>query len=151
MPFATSHARFSAALDCKDPIELLQRHLRPLLRRTKATIGADGKPIVELPPKEVFTCYVELSEAEHRFYSGLHSRTRAEFQSYLSGAEDGKTATMSTSAKYTSVLALILRLRQACNHPYLALSKVTPSSTTSPNTWGVARHVRPKSFSARRG
>lgn len=49
--------------------------LQPLLlRRTKATRGGDGEPIVALPPRTVHTVEIDLSDAEREFYDALLAR-----------------------------------------------------------------------------
>ena len=51
-----------------DRLQLLRRALQPLmLRRTKQTRGADGQPMVGLPPKHVRVERVPLSAEEVRF------------------------------------------------------------------------------------
>ena len=128
---ARSHVSWSAALaPPNQPIAVLRRHLRPLLlRRTKGTRDANGEPIVQLPPRTVRTLYVALSEEEQDFYSTLHSRSRAQFEAYVA---EGRALT-----QYSSVLALLLRLRQACDHPFLVLSR----SDTTASFSTVARHL----------
>ena len=66
----------------------LKAILAPLmLRRTKACRGADGRPIVELPPKDVETLYVELSDGERAFHDAVRKAARAEFEGLeLAGA-----------------------------------------------------------------
>ena len=105
--FAANQASWTAALTAAHvaPLELLQRHLRPLLlRRTKACRGADGAPIVSLPPRTVRVVRLDFSAEERDFYTALHSRSRAQFEAYVA---EGRAL-----SQYTSVLGLILRLRQ---------------------------------------
>ena len=136
---ARTHARWSAALaPPNQPIAVLRRHLRPLLlRRTKGTRDVNGEPIVQLPPRTVRTLYVALSKEEQDFYSTLHSRSRAQFEAYVA---EGRALT-----QYSSVLALLLRLRQACDHPFLVLSR----SDTTASFGAVARHLGAGSSTAR--
>jgi SNF2 family DNA or RNA helicase len=49
----------------------------------------------------------------------------------------GGSVSVSGFSQYTSVLALILRLRQACDHPYLALSRADTDATSS----ALSRHL----------
>ncbi|KAI9000358.1 SNF2 family N-terminal domain-containing protein [Hyaloraphidium curvatum] len=80
-----------------------------MLRRTKASVDGAGKPLLELPPKDVDLVRCELGERERAFYDSLEGRMRAEFEG-MAAAEQ---------RKYTTVLTLILRLRQCCDHPAL--------------------------------
>lgn len=113
-----------------DPVALdrLQHILSDvLLRRTKSTKGKDGKPIVTLPPKTVEIVTLKMSSAEAEFYAALRERSRAEFYGYVSSG--------SALSSYIQILALLLRLRQCCDHPLLALGvppKVPKSSVLSP-------------------
>ena len=50
----------------KDRLNVLMQTL--LLRRTKADVGIDGKPIVNLPEKLAETHLIDLSEDEWRVY-----------------------------------------------------------------------------------
>ena len=131
VPIAKSHAAFTAALaPPAHPLHVLQTHLRPLLlRRTKASTDVDGKPILVLPPRTVRTVYLEMTAEERDFYTALHSRSRAQYESYLA---EGRVL-----SKYSSVLALLLKLRQACAHPFLALSR----SDTSTSLTELTRHL----------
>ncbi|KAJ8432485.1 hypothetical protein Cgig2_012703 [Carnegiea gigantea] len=81
-----------------------------MLRRTKAT-HLDGQPIITLPPKYVKLKKVEFSEEERYFYSRLEADSRAQFQAY---ADSG-----TVKQNYVNILLLLLRLRQACDHPLL--------------------------------
>ncbi|KAL2931938.1 Helicase-like transcription factor CHR28 [Bienertia sinuspersici] len=81
-----------------------------MLRRTKGTL-LDGKPIINLPPKSVMLKKVEFSEEERDFYSRLEADSRAQFQAY---ADSG-----TVKQNYVNILLMLLRLRQACDHPFL--------------------------------
>jgi DNA repair protein RAD5 len=87
-----------------------------ILRRTKDTIdGITGKAIVTLPARRIQLHSVNFSDAESDFYKALYMRSKAEF--------DGYVATGTLSNNYATILTLLLRLRQACNHPFLVLGK----------------------------
>ncbi|CAO2842686.1 unnamed protein product [Amaranthus hypochondriacus] len=81
-----------------------------MLRRTKGTL-LDGKPIINLPPKSVNLKKVEFSDKERDFYRSLEADSRAQFQAY---AESG-----TVKQNYVNILLMLLRLRQACDHPFL--------------------------------
>ncbi|KAG0034906.1 hypothetical protein BGZ81_002313 [Podila clonocystis] len=80
------------------------------LRRTK-TCKIDGKPILELPPRNVEKVSIPFSVDEKAFYDALETRTRERFNAYV------KAGTVMKN--YSNVLVLLLRLRQACCHPHL--------------------------------
>ena len=99
-----------------DPSALnrLRAVLQPLMiRRTKATLGEDGQPIVSLPSKEVVTVSLTFSSAEREFYDSLLARSR--------GVINRLVASGTAATSYIQMLTLLLRLRQACSHPFLLL------------------------------
>ncbi|KAJ7946934.1 Helicase-like transcription factor CHR28 [Quillaja saponaria] len=81
-----------------------------MLRRTKGTL-LDGDPIITLPPKFVELKKVDFSREEREFYSRLEADSRAQFQEY---ADAG-----TVKQNYVNILLMLLRLRQACDHPLL--------------------------------
>ncbi|KAI3409269.1 uncharacterized protein J3R85_019505 [Psidium guajava] len=81
-----------------------------MLRRTKGTL-LDGEPIIVLPPKLVELKKVEFSTEERDFYSRLESDCRAQFQKYAAAG--------TVRENYVNILLMLLRLRQACDHPLL--------------------------------
>eukprot|EP00268_Persea_americana_P048356 TRINITY_DN5101_c0_g1_i2.p1 TRINITY_DN5101_c0_g1~~TRINITY_DN5101_c0_g1_i2.p1 ORF type:complete len:1056 (+),score=215.09 TRINITY_DN5101_c0_g1_i2:242-3409(+) len=81
-----------------------------MLRRTKGTL-IDGKPIINLPPKLVSLKKVDFSEAERGFYSRLEADSRAQFKVYAAAG--------TVKQNYVNILLMLLRLRQACDHPLL--------------------------------
>ncbi|KAH7302007.1 hypothetical protein KP509_23G052300 [Ceratopteris richardii] len=95
---------------------LLKAILRPLmLRRTKDTLDKSGRPILELPPCETEVVECEFSEAERDFYDALYKRSKVKFDQFV---EQGKVL-----HNYASILELLLRMRQCCDHPFLVLSR----------------------------
>ncbi|XP_068668261.1 helicase-like transcription factor CHR28 isoform X2 [Aristolochia californica] len=81
-----------------------------MLRRTKGSL-LDGKPIINLPPKTVLLKKVDFSGEEREFYSRLEADSRAQFKEY---ADAG-----TVKQNYFNILLMLLRLRQACDHPLL--------------------------------
>ncbi|XP_019445634.1 PREDICTED: helicase-like transcription factor CHR28 isoform X2 [Lupinus angustifolius] len=81
-----------------------------MLRRTKGTL-LDGKPIISLPPKHVKLKKVDFSREERDFYSRLEADSRAQFQEYANAG--------TVKQNYVNILLMLLRLRQACDHPLL--------------------------------
>ncbi|KAK6201549.1 SNF2 family N-terminal domain-containing protein [Scheffersomyces amazonensis] len=80
-----------------------------LLRRTKDSL-IDGKPILSLPKKHVISDFVEMDKEEKSFYESLESGIQSKAQTLMSQKKVGL---------YSSILTLLLRLRQACCHQYL--------------------------------
>lgn len=97
--------------------ERLRAVLGPIiLRRTKDTVDkATGKAIVTLPKRNIYLQKVQFSKAENEFYQSLFQRSKAEF--------DGYVASGTLANNYATILTLLLRLRQACDHPFLVLGK----------------------------
>lgn len=82
-----------------------------MLRRSKAD-KIDGKPLLELPPKIVEIDESRLKGEELKFYTALESKNQALAKKLLNN---------STRGSYSSVLTLLLRLRQACCHSELVV------------------------------
>ncbi|KAF8411198.1 hypothetical protein HHK36_003742 [Tetracentron sinense] len=81
-----------------------------MLRRTKGTL-LDGKPIINLPPKTVELKKVVFSKEERDFYNRLEADSRAQFKVYAAAG--------TVKQNYVNILLMLLRLRQACDHPLL--------------------------------
>jgi DNA repair protein RAD5 len=98
-------------------LDVVQTVLEPLvLRRTKDMKGQDGKPIVDLPPKQIEKVYLDFSEKERAIYNFISARAR---RTYVQNAEAG-----TVMKNYSMILGLILRLRQACCDPTLVHQRV---------------------------
>ncbi|KAI3420505.1 uncharacterized protein J3R85_012718 [Psidium guajava] len=97
-------------------LKLVQTILKPImLRRTKFTTDREGRPILVLPPADVKIIYCELSEAEKDFYEALFKKSKVKFDQFV---EQGRVL-----HNYASILELLLRLRQCCDHPFLVMSR----------------------------
>ncbi|KAI5059598.1 hypothetical protein GOP47_0025917 [Adiantum capillus-veneris] len=97
-------------------LRILQAILKPLmLRRTKESTDQEGRPILELPPSEASVVNCEFSEAERDFYDALYKKSKVKFDKFV---EQGRVL-----HNYASILELLLRLRQCCDHPFLVLSR----------------------------
>ena len=79
------------------------------LRRTKQDT-IDGRPIVDLPPRTVAIREVEMDEAERDFYHALEENTVTMFDTFVKKG---------FQANYMHILVLLLKLRQACDHPMI--------------------------------
>ncbi|PON53378.1 Cdk-activating kinase assembly factor [Parasponia andersonii] len=104
-----------------------------MLRRTKFSTDRDGRqvtglghfvllrpfaccrPILVLPPADVQVIYCELTEAEKDFYEALFKRSKLKFDQFV---DQGRVL-----HNYASILELLLRLRQCCDHPFLVMSR----------------------------
>lgn len=106
-----------------------------MLRRTKDVLKLTAGNKMELPNRNVTAKMEKFSPKEQRFYEKLESRTEENLQKLVDQAQ-GKQVNM------TSALVLLLRLRQACNHPHLLLGKI-PSDPDS--GIGLATPHKPKS------
>lgn len=80
------------------------------MRRTKKQM-VDGKPIVELPERNVFVEHVKLSEEERSLYDAMQNEGKIIVSRYF---QQGTLL-----HHYGDVLAILMRLRQMCCHPLL--------------------------------
>lgn len=81
-----------------------------MLRRTKCTL-LDGEPIINLPAKTIKLKRVDFTEEERDFYCRLEADSRAQFAEYAAAG--------TVKQNYVNILLMLLRLRQACDHPLL--------------------------------
>ncbi|XP_062192955.1 helicase-like transcription factor CHR28 isoform X2 [Phragmites australis] len=81
-----------------------------LLRRTKETL-INGEPIIKLPPKTINLNKVDFSQEERSFYLMLEERSRQQFKAFAAAG--------TLKQNYANILLMLLRLRQACDHPLL--------------------------------
>ena len=97
-------------------LNTLHRLLAPrLLRRTKATRMADGFSFVSLPPRRVHHEWLLFSPEEADFYEAIRTKNRTRFDAFVA---EGKVLN-----NYATVLHMLLQMRQACDHPFLVLSR----------------------------
>lgn len=93
------------------------------LRRTKDS-QIDGKNLVGLPPKTIVTCFIELSAEEREQYDQMESEAKIAVKEFIRSD--------SVMRNYSTVLHIILRLRQICNDVALCPSDIRsllPSSS----------------------
>ncbi|XP_044495336.1 helicase-like transcription factor CHR28 isoform X2 [Mangifera indica] len=81
-----------------------------MLRRTKGTL-LDGEPIINLPPKVIELQQVDFTKEERDFYNQLEIDSRDQFKEYAAAG--------TVKQNYVNILFMLLRLRQACDHPLL--------------------------------
>lgn len=84
------------------------------LRRSKKAL-IDGRPILDLPERNIHMTHIDFSPDERVHYDYVNQRVQARFSKYLHQGVVMK--------KYSSVLVLLLRLRQCCLHPHLTLTE----------------------------
>uniref|UniRef100_A0A7S0CPX5 Uncharacterized protein n=1 Tax=Amorphochlora amoebiformis TaxID=1561963 RepID=A0A7S0CPX5_9EUKA len=97
-------------------ITRLKAVLHPLLlRRTKKMTDSEGKRILEIPDMTTHIVKLKFSEQEKDFYTALFTRSKTKFDHYV------KSGVM--LSKYIEILTLLMRLRQACDHPLLTLGR----------------------------
>ncbi|CAN4092070.1 unnamed protein product [Withania somnifera] len=92
-----------------------------MLRRTKGTC-IDGKPIINLPEKHIVLRRVEFTNEERDFYCRLEAQSRAQFAEYAAAG--------TVKQNYVNILLMLLRLRQACDHPLLVGGSKSGSKLT---------------------
>ena len=111
-------------------IKRLRTYLKIFMkRRTKEILKKDGalnpggKPTAagavnttgfKVTERKIKKVFAEFSPEERRFYQRLEQRTDASLEQMMSGEK----------VSYASALVLLLRLRQACNHPKLVAGKL---------------------------
>ncbi|CAI5746657.1 unnamed protein product [Peronospora destructor] len=87
-----------------------------LLRRTKEGCADD----ILLPPKLVRIRKDRLDDRENDFYEAIYTQSQAQFNTYVSAG--------TLLNNYAHVFDLLIRLRQAVDHPYLVIySKSNPA------------------------
>lgn len=117
----------------KDPraMQALQAVLSPLLlRRTKNMVDVDGRKIGDLAPASIQIVKVTLAPEERTFYDALYHKSKLRFQGF---AASGRLL-----AQYAAILSLLLRLRQACLHPYLVLGSTGGAKSTASSVIAAA-------------
>ena len=90
-----------------------------LLRRTKDQRSVDAntgevRAVVDLPPRQVSLQVATFSPEEQAFYDALWEQSKSKFNRLV---EDGTVL-----QNYAHILELLLRLRQACDHPNLVIN-----------------------------
>ncbi|KAF7729901.1 hypothetical protein EC973_003635 [Apophysomyces ossiformis] len=102
------------------------------LRRSKKA-KIDGKPILSLPERNVHFTHVDFTEDERQFYDYVDAKAQARFNKYVNAGTVMKN--------YSSVLVLLLRLRQACLHPSLTIQEHSSDESNEEEQKEVAEHM----------
>ncbi|CDO95349.1 unnamed protein product [Kluyveromyces dobzhanskii CBS 2104] len=119
---AKFHSDIGAVLNTKKPsdyndserqraVKKVQVLLRAIMLRRTKTSQLDGKPILQLPDKHVKELAGTLQDEEHEFYQALESKSQDKAKKMLQSKQK--------QGAYSSILTLLLRLRQACLHSEL--------------------------------
>ena len=99
----------------RDAMFLLRNEVlaKSLLRRTKESRSDD----LALPPRSVTVRRDRLDTKELDFYSALYTQSRSHFSTFVQAG--------TVLHNYAHIFDLLIKLRQAVNHPYLVLYKKT--------------------------
>ncbi|KAH8101775.1 SNF2 family N-terminal domain-containing protein [Cristinia sonorae] len=112
----TFKVQIAAPVKANKPIRAMKRLQvvlkAAMLRRTKTTV-LNGKPLLDLPDRVVNHVHCQFDPEEQAFYDTVEERMRKSMEKLQQGGEAAKA--------YTSILVLLLRMRQACNHPSLVV------------------------------
>ncbi|ESK91914.1 dna repair protein rad5 [Moniliophthora roreri MCA 2997] len=92
----------------------LQVVLKQIMLRRRKDDTMNGKKLIELPKRKINIVSCPFSASEQHFYSELEGKMEKVLDKLNQDAQ-----AVGKSANYMSVLLLLLRLRQACNHPIL--------------------------------
>lgn len=103
----------------------MKRRTKDILKKAGA-LNPGGKPSIEgkesstgfkVTERRIEKVFAEFSPQERHFYERLEQRTDASIEEMMSG-----------KVNYASALVMLLRLRQACNHPKLVAGKLAKDS-----------------------
>src|SRR5205807_2207508 len=77
-----------------------------------------------LPEREVKSIVCTFDAAEKAFYEKLEARAEQSIEAMLAMTKNFYCGQSGPKLNMTSALVLLLRLRQACNHPLLIAGKI---------------------------
>lgn len=112
--FGAFERKFEAPILHGDPqaVEALGRRIRPfMLRRLKEDVAQD------LPEKIEMTEWCELTEEQRNLYGALQGEVRRLWEALQAGEQVNYT---------TSILPVLTKLKQICDHPAIVNGKETP-------------------------
>ncbi|KAL6553246.1 hypothetical protein OROGR_007088 [Orobanche gracilis] len=98
----------------------------------------NGEPIINLPPKTIELRKVDFSMEERNFYCRLEADSRAQFAEYAAAG--------TVKQNYINILLMLLRLRQACDHPLLVKGFSSNSKLTSSIEMAKKLHREKQNF-----
>ncbi|XP_009782803.1 ATP-dependent helicase rhp16-like isoform X2 [Nicotiana sylvestris] len=113
----------------KDAMLLLKHNIlkKLLLRRTKKERAAE----LALPMKTVTLRKDSLNDEERDFYMSFHNESKTQFDTYV------RVGTLTNN--YAHVFAIITRLRQAVDHPYLVVCSSTDLTSVNKDAGDVEK------------
>ncbi|KAA1474425.1 hypothetical protein DENSPDRAFT_882790 [Dentipellis sp. KUC8613] len=85
--------------------------LKAIMLRRQKTDMLNGRALIELPKRNLDIINCAFDDEERHFYNSIENRIEEQMQKLIRSGDVMKN--------YTHVLVLLLRLRQACNHPSL--------------------------------
>ncbi|KAF9781271.1 SNF2 family N-terminal domain-containing protein [Thelephora terrestris] len=94
----------------KAPMKRLHAVLKHVMLRRSKDDTINGIQILDLPPKTITVVKCDFSKHERRFYDTLEDKLRNEIE---------RIQRSTGNRGYMHALTLLLRLRQACDHPLL--------------------------------
>ncbi|KAK6149892.1 hypothetical protein DH2020_017417 [Rehmannia glutinosa] len=94
-----------------------------MMNKPRMSSFIDGEPIINLPPKTIELTKVDFSKEERDFYCRLEADSQAQFAEYAAAG--------TVKQNYVNILLMLLRLRQACDHPLLVKGFNSNSLMTS--------------------
>ncbi|KAJ9465608.1 putative SWI/SNF-related matrix-associated actin-dependent regulator of chromatin subfamily A member 3-like 2 [Diplonema papillatum] len=89
-----------------------------VLRRVKADVF--GRDSLDLPPKREEVVQLSFDSKEQRFYDRLFASIQSRFAEYMRTGELGN--------KRASILEMLLRMRQACDHAFIVINSIEKHS-----------------------
>ena len=92
-------------------IRILQAAMRGIMLRRGKESKLDGKPIITLPKRIINFDAGPFTAPEQDFYDALEKKSMIKFNHFLAAG--------TVVQNYTNILVLLMRLRQACDHPNL--------------------------------
>ncbi|OAP58266.1 hypothetical protein AYL99_07356 [Fonsecaea erecta] len=106
----------------------MKRRTKDILKQEHSNDGAKGEattkgkdPGFKIVARTVHNVEAEFTEQEQEFYNRLESRTDRSLEMMMAG----------NKMSYASALVLLMRLRQACNHPKLTGSDLSTETDAS--------------------
>ncbi|TPX30674.1 hypothetical protein SmJEL517_g05813 [Synchytrium microbalum] len=93
----------------KEALQKVQAILKAIMLRRMKTTLVDGKPLLNLPARDVKLTAYELGGDEREYYLSLETKMQKKLKKYIKAGH----------VNASNVLAMLLRLRLCCNHPYL--------------------------------
>jgi SNF2 family DNA or RNA helicase len=107
-------AAISTLPDLSVALDRIKRLLGPIMiRRTKDSLGSDGKPILTLPDIDYESVKVEFTSAERQFYEALYRKSFDIFHGFMKAGI--------ASSSWLKIFSLLHRLRQTCSHVALTV------------------------------